>query len=385
MRLLEGEKSRLFDYTFASNGLPIDGSGGAKIVAKLVNMLHSRGVKVAIIVFPRSEWAKVLDADFQSYSFISRLVQDFHDSPYFYRAAHPILRWIRKGISNCSFIKGVKIYNINHNHVPPSKFYVATNFMNATELESMGIEKKKIILFSQIDETQEVYSHNYAQKAESVYNDLPNKIFINTNVAERFPPSMVIPMAIDLDNFHLTNRIDQRNINTIIFSLRKGKQKDPETAIGIISDFHRRMPGVRISAYGNLDPKDVPNYVDYYYSPTDRKLSQLLNSNAIFVLTSRLEGYSLPPLEAMACGCAVVSTDNIGIREYLISGKNGFVVPLGKPEEVLESIISLMEDKARLRSIAENGLRTALDHTYDRMTEKFLKAAECFEDALAIT
>ncbi|MEM3193176.1 MAG: glycosyltransferase family 4 protein [Candidatus Parvarchaeota archaeon] len=384
MRLLQGEKSGLFDFTFALNGLPIDGSGGTKIVIKLVNALHNRGIKVAVLVFPRSEWMKVLDADFQGFSSISKLIQDLNDFPNLYRLTNPILTRIRKGITGGSFINGVKIYNISYNHIPSSEFYVATNFINATELESLGIEKKKIILFSQIDETQELYSHNYAQKAESVYSDLTNKVFINRNVAERFPPAKVIPMAIDLDNFHLVNRIDQRNINSVIFSLRKGIQKDPDTAIGAINDLHRKMPDVQISAYGNLDPKDVPSFVNYFKSPTDRKLSELLNSNAIFCLTSRLEGYPLPPLEAMACGCAVVSTDNIGIREYLINGENGVLVPPGKPLVVSESIISLMTDKNRLRSIEENGLRTALDHTYGRMIEKFLEATKCFKDALKV-
>ncbi|MEM3907440.1 MAG: glycosyltransferase family 4 protein [Nitrososphaerota archaeon] len=375
----------MFDFIFALNGLPIDGSGGAKIVAKLVNELHARGVKVAVMVFPRSEWAKVLDADFQGYSSISKLVQDLHDSSYLYRVMHPVLRRIRKGISNCSFIKGVKIYNARHNPIPPSEFYVATNFMNATELESLGIEKKKIILFSQVDETQKLYSHSYADKAENVYRDFANKVFINRNVADRFPPAKVIPMGIDLDNFHLSNRIDRRNINSVIFSLRKGIQKDPDTAIAAINNLHQRMPDLQINAYGNLDPKDVPGFVNYFKSPTDRKLSELLNSSAIFVLTSQLEGYPLPPLEAMACGCAVVSTDNAGIREYIIDGENGLIVPPGNPEAISDSIISLVADRDRLRYIAENGLKTALEHSYSRMTDKFLEATKCFKDALTVS
>ena len=41
-----------------------------------------------------------------------------------------------------------------------------------------------------------------------------------------------------------------------------------------------------------------------------------------------VEGMPLPPLEAMACGCAVVVTDNGGINEYIKDGVNGLICPI---------------------------------------------------------
>ncbi|MEM3829050.1 MAG: glycosyltransferase, partial [Conexivisphaerales archaeon] len=84
-------------------------------------------------------------------------------------------------------------------------------------------------------------------------------------------------------------------------------------------------------------------------------------------------------------GCAVVSTDNAGIREYVIDGENGFIVPPGNPRAISDSIISLVADRDRLRYIAEKGLETALEHSYSRMTDKFLEATKCFKDALTVS
>ncbi|TRM80172.1 hypothetical protein DJ524_08465, partial [Sulfolobus sp. D5] len=62
------------------------------------------------------------------------------------------------------------------------------------------------------------------------------------------------------------------------------------------------------------------------YKPVSReKLVELYNSASVFLFTSKLEGYGLPPLEAMACGTPVVMTDNVGSRAYAVNGYNALV------------------------------------------------------------
>ena len=49
---------------------------------------------------------------------------------------------------------------------------------------------------------------------------------------------------------------------------------------------------------------------------TEREVADLLRSSAIFLSFSELEGFGLPPLEALACGCAVAGFDGFAGREY---------------------------------------------------------------------
>ncbi len=47
-----------------------------------------------------------------------------------------------------------------------------------------------------------------------------------------------------------------------------------------------------------------------------------MNISHIFISTSWWEGFGLPSLEAMACGCALILTDAGGVNEYAIANEN---------------------------------------------------------------
>lgn len=75
-----------------------------------------------------------------------------------------------------------------------------------------------------------------------------------------------------------------------------------------------------------------------------------------FVLSSRHEGLPGTLIQALACGCPVVSTDCVGgAREILQDGAYGPLVPVGDADALAEAILAILAtppDRARLRARA---------------------------------
>jgi glycosyltransferase involved in cell wall biosynthesis len=86
-----------------------------------------------------------------------------------------------------------------------------------------------------------------------------------------------------------------------------------------------------------------------------------IESASVFVLPSYREGTPRSVLESMAMGRPIITTDAPGCRETVVDGENGYLVPVGSVDGLVESIIKLIKNPAliplmgkRSREIAEN-------------------------------
>jgi len=74
----------------------------------------------------------------------------------------------------------------------------------------------------------------------------------------------------------------------------------------------------------------------------DQEIAQTLRKSDIYIFTSIWEGFGLPPLEAMSCGCAVVASDAKGINEYAKDGENALIYPPMDTEKLEENLLMLI-------------------------------------------
>ena len=58
----------------------------------------------------------------------------------------------------------------------------------------------------------------------------------------------------------------------------------------------------------------------------------------VLVHPSYEDGLALSPLEALACGVPVLVTEDTGMKEYVIGGRNGFVLPTGDVDALVEHL-----------------------------------------------
>jgi glycosyltransferase involved in cell wall biosynthesis len=87
----------------------------------------------------------------------------------------------------------------------------------------------------------------------------------------------------------------------------------------------------------------------------------LLAASDVLVVSSESEAAGLPLYEAMRAGRPVVAHDVGGIREMVVEGETGFLVPCGDTARMAAAVADLLEDPARAAAMGEAGRRLGLE------------------------
>jgi len=130
---------------------------------------------------------------------------------------------------------------------------------------------------------------------------------------------------------------DQKDFSTMIraFALlvqHRLLQRGPEPRLVILGEGKERPMLEKLVRELKLEGRvSLPGYVPNPYPYMKRA--------ALFVLTSRFEGFGNVVAEALACGCTVVSTDcKSGPREILDDGRYGYLAKVGDAEDVARAM-----------------------------------------------
>lgn len=105
-------------------------------------------------------------------------------------------------------------------------------------------------------------------------------------------------------------------------------------------------------------------------------IEKLYGAADIFCMLSEFDTFGMAVSEAMACGLPVVVSPNVGAKDMVQSGVNGFVVNGGDTESVASKLLLLTD--ARLRQTMGIAARqTALRHSWDAIAKQI---SEIYED-----
>ena len=187
----------------------------------------------------------------------------------------------------------------------------------------------------------------------------------------------VIANGINPAQYHIEN-FPRRGIGAI-FS--RHYLKAPEHTLEILRRARERWPFVPFYVFGEGPrPRELPRR-SYWRLPSVEKARELYNRCKVWILASRSEGLPGPLLEAMACGCAVVSTSHAGSLEVIQDGANGFLTPVGDTNLFLEKIDALLTDEELRRKIALAGTETVQRFNWDHSVEKMEQCLRALKQA----
>lgn len=185
-----------------------------------------------------------------------------------------------------------------------------------------------------------------------------------------------IPVGVDGGRFLMSKPAENRE-DIIAMMVHPAAYKASHDGIEALKHAGKKSSRIRVICFGTFARrKRLPSWMEYKQNVSEDELVALYNAARIFVSSSLMEGFALPPAEAMSCGCAVAATDSGGIREYAEHEKTVLLSPPGNPDALAENILRLLEDDALRLKLAKEGHEKISGFTWDRSTdmlERFLK------------
>lgn len=180
-----------------------------------------------------------------------------------------------------------------------------------------------------------------------------------------------LPNGINLDQYQLQVPIDDSGRSAIGFPYRVESFKrtpDAVAALALVREQWREP--LHVWSFGTALADDLPPWTRFHHAPDNDTLAQLYNQSAAFVVPSESEGWGLPGSEAMACGAALASTDNGGVRAYAEHGVNALLSAPRRPDLLAANILELLRRPERRFELARAGHKKVQQFTWAAATRR---------------
>ena len=191
----------------------------------------------------------------------------------------------------------------------------------------------------------------------------PDRDACRREIRERYGigPSEVVILFVGM-NFEV------KGLGAILQAVARAKALRPDAALRllVVGRGDEKKYGALARAHGIADAVTFagahPEGVERYYRAAD-----------LFAMLSKYDTFGMVVLEAMAAGLPVVISPNVGAKDVVEEGINGFVTPSpGEDEAAARAIVALAAPGYRDRLGAE-ARRTALHHTWDRVAQEVMQ------------
>jgi glycosyltransferase involved in cell wall biosynthesis len=211
--------------------------------------------------------------------------------------------------------------------------------------------------------------HGHAAAVDATYRLPLRKIAISTWLAdvmrERFGSAAdVVVTPVDREQFHRVDARAEPPHPRVLMLHHEYAWKGVADGLEAVGRVRARVPSLRLVGFGVKRPRFPLPYDEFHENPPQDRLAELYSGADIYLCPSWDEGLGMPPMEAMACGAALVTYDNGGCRDYARDGDTALVARRRDIEDLAAKLERVATDGALRARIAASGrafVTTAFD------------------------
>jgi len=291
--------------------------------------------------------------------------------------------FIQKMISNQNFdiihsherVFETDIYSI---HGLPHEYWIKKirkkKWLSLFDLSTHWIEKKMVNhsrckhLLPVSNSTKQIFSESFQLSMDNMQVVPPgidvNKYFAYDRLQCRheirnqlgLKPSDIIILFVGM-NFEI------KGLSQLMKAISKTYQKSPNHSLKLIV-----VGKGNYNYYKSLASQlNIQNHI-IFTGVIYEEIEKYYLASDIFSMLSEFDTFGMTVLEAMAASIPVIVSNNVGAKDIVRHGKNGFIVEAHDIDKICSYIVDLLNDNNR-NELSNAAYQTALAYTWDKTTE----------------
>ncbi len=258
----------------------------------------------------------------------------------------------------------VTIHDLIHHHFQMKKatthnalFYQVKTLGYNTAFSSAVKKSLKVVVPSRFVKAQLVDEYKIPEsKVVVTYEAAEEKI---VNLAQKNIPSPVSKPYL----FYVGNTHPHKNIPFLIqgWKILRGKYPDLKLVLA----------GPETIFYQQLKKEYSVEGIDFLGQVSEEELVALYKNAEAYIFPSLEEGFGIPVLEAMACGCPVVSSNAASLPE--VGGDAALYFNPKDEDDMVKTVEKVLRDKGLRQELIKKGERRYKEFSWKKMAEETLK------------
>lgn len=219
-----------------------------------------------------------------------------------------------------------------------------------TQIAILGLHTGRVILSERNDPRCDGRGRIVRLLTERLYPKADHIVFQTKRASDYFPHltnSIIISNPIRIEE--PASPLPEPKIVTVG---RLTKQKNQKLLIDAFAAIANDFPEYTLEIYGEGDLRNYLQEIIDCQNLQDRvslkgnvfHIHKAISRAALFILPSDYEGLSNALLEAMMMGLPCISTACAGSDEYITSGENGILIPVGDKNALVDAVKLLLSD-----------------------------------------
>lgn len=260
--------------------------------------------------------------------------------------------------------------------VPDADVVIATWWKTAAWVNALSAEKGAKLYFMQDYGASSQTFEDLAPTWEMPFSfvTLTNRLKAKINEYNPSADVAVMRNAVDHTLFNAPPR-DRGTPPKIGLLFRVQHSKGMDIAARALTEIRSQIPDLRAVSVGVDHFKEL-DWVEQVTRPSDLEFAKIYRDCDLWLFPSRMEGFGLPIIEAMASRTPVISTRVGGAEDVITDGVSGVLVDIDNWEAMAARAVELLSGPAETWStMSENAYQAVANYTWQ-------DAIDVFEEAL---